>query len=67
MLRPDGYAIWEAVRGALDARFAERGVRNGFLPVLIPESLLGRAKEHFEGFNPEVFWVTRSGLSLLHI
>ncbi|CAI9831481.1 MAG: proline--tRNA ligase [Nitrosopumilus sp.] len=61
VLRPDGYAIWEAVRGALDARFAERGVRNGFLPVLIPESLLGREKEHFEGFNPEVFWVTRSG------
>jgi prolyl-tRNA synthetase len=29
--------------------------------VLIPESLLGKEKDHFAGFNPEVFWVTRSG------
>ena len=36
-------------------------LRNGFLPVLIPESLLGKEKEHFAGFNPEVFWVTHSG------
>jgi len=33
------------------------------LPVLIPESLLAKEKEHFEGFNPEVFWVTHSGNS----
>jgi len=33
------------------------------LPVLIPESLLAKEKEHFEGFNPEVFWVTHSGTS----
>jgi len=33
--------------------------------VLIPESLLGKEKEHFEGFNPEVFWVTHSGNSEL--
>jgi len=31
--------------------------------VLIPESLLAKEKEHFEGFNPEVFWVTHSGTS----
>jgi len=31
--------------------------------VLIPESLLAKEKEHFEGFNPEVFWVTHSGNS----
>ena len=60
-LRPDGYAVWEALRSRLDARFAELGVRNGFLPTLIPESLLKLEKEHFAGFDPEVFWVTRSG------
>jgi prolyl-tRNA synthetase len=27
--------------------------------------LLGKEKEHFEGFNPEVFWVTHSGNSEL--
>lgn len=61
VLRPDGYSIWESIRSALDARLAGNGVRNGFLPVLIPESLLGREKSHFEGFDPEVFWVTHSG------
>ena len=60
-LRPDGYAVWEALRARLDERFAELGVRNGFLPTLIPESLLKREKDHFAGFDPEVFWVTRSG------
>jgi prolyl-tRNA synthetase len=33
--------------------------------VLIPESLLAKEKEHFEGLNPEVFWVTHSGNSEL--
>lgn len=61
VLRPDGYAIWEMLQRALDVRFAADGVRNGFLPLLIPESLLGREKDHFAGFNPEVFWVTHSG------
>lgn len=61
VLRPDGYAIWESLQETFNRRFAREGVRNGFLPVLIPESLLGREKEHFAGFNPEVFWVTHSG------
>ena len=60
-LRPDGYAIWESLRSRLDERFAELGVRNGFLPTLIPESLLKLEKDHFAGFDPEVFWVTHSG------
>lgn len=61
VLRPDGYSIWESLRNTLDKKFAKIGVRNGFLPVLIPESLLGKEKKHFAGFNPEVFWVTHSG------
>ena len=61
VLRPDGYSIWESIKESLDKKLKETGHRNGFLPVLIPESLLGKEKEHFEGFNPEVFWVTHSG------
>lgn len=61
VLRPDGYSIWEALKNSLDKKFAKNGIRNGFLPVLIPESLLGKEKKHFAGFNPEVFWVTHSG------
>lgn len=61
VLRPDGYAIWESLQRTFDKKFAKNGVRNGFLPVLIPESLLGKEQKHFAGFNPEVFWVTHSG------
>ncbi len=61
VLRPDGYSIWESLRNTFDKKFANNGIRNGFLPILIPESLLGKERKHFEGFNPEVFWVTHSG------
>jgi prolyl-tRNA synthetase len=61
VLRPDGYSIWESLRNTFDKKFANNGIRNGFLPILIPESLLGKEKKHFAGFNPEVFWVTHSG------
>ena len=61
VLRPDGYAIWESLKSTFDKKFASNGIRNGFLPILIPESLLGKEQKHFAGFNPEVFWVTHSG------
>jgi prolyl-tRNA synthetase len=61
VLRPYGYAIWESIRDILDKRLKETGHQNGFLPVLIPESLLSKEKDHFAGFTPEVFWVTKAG------
>jgi prolyl-tRNA synthetase len=65
VLRPDGYSIWESLKNTFDKKFGKNGIRNGFLPILIPESLLGKEKKHFEGFNPEVFWVTHSGTNKL--
>ena len=65
VLRPDGYSIWESIKLSLDIKFAATGHRNGFLPTLIPESLLAKEKDHFAGFNPEVYWVTKSGESEL--
>lgn len=61
ILRPYGYAIWENIKEILDDQFKKTGHQNGFLPVLIPESLLTVEKNHFEGFMPEVYWVTKSG------
>ncbi|MDW0335089.1 MAG: proline--tRNA ligase [Nitrososphaeraceae archaeon] len=61
ILRPYGYAIWENIKEILDDQFKNTGHKNGFLPVLIPESLLTVEKNHFEGFMPEVYWVTKSG------
>ena len=61
VLRPDGYSIWESIKSVMDQKFKKEGIRNGFLPILIPESLLSKEKKHFAGFNPEAFWVTLSG------
>ncbi|MBN3037424.1 MAG: proline--tRNA ligase [Candidatus Diapherotrites archaeon] len=65
ILRPYGYAIWELIRGFLDAELGKRGVENCYFPLLIPEKLLAKEKEHVEGFTPEVAWVTHSGDSAL--
>lgn len=42
-------------------KFKETGVKNTYFPVLIPESLLQKEKDHVEGFAPEVAWVTEAG------
>ncbi|HKX97625.1 MAG TPA: proline--tRNA ligase [Candidatus Nitrosocosmicus sp.] len=61
VLKPYGYRIWEIITESLDKKLKESGHQNGFLPILIPESLLAKEKEHFNGFTPEVFWVTKAG------
>ena len=60
-IRPYGYAIWENIQNYADKRFKENGVKNVSMPVLIPETLLNKEKEHVEGFAPEVAWVTIGG------
>ncbi len=63
--KPAGYAIWENIQKEMDARFKATGVENVYLPMLIPESLLQKEKDHVEGFAPEVAWVTHGGLEPL--
>ena len=59
--RPYGYAIWENIQREMDRRFKETGHENVYLPMLIPESLLQKEKDHVEGFAPECAWVTYGG------
>ena len=61
ILRPYGYAIWENIQNYLDRRFKELGHENVSMPMLIPESLLQKEKDHVEGFAPECAWVTQGG------
>jgi len=61
ILRPYGYAIWENIQGELDRRFKELGHENVSMPLLIPESLLQKEKDHVNGFAPECAWVTLGG------
>ena len=59
--RPYGYAIWEKIQQIMDKEFKKQGVENVYMPLLIPESLLQKEKDHVEGFAPECAWVTMGG------
>lgn len=61
VIRPYGFALWEGIQKYADERFKETGHKNMYFPLLIPESLLNKEKEHVEGFAPEVAWVTHGG------
>ena len=59
--RPYGYAIWENIQHAMDKQFKATGHENVMMPMLLPESLLQKEKDHVEGFAPECAWVTFGG------
>jgi len=61
VVMPNAYAIWEKVQEFLNPEFKRIGARNAYFPLVIPESLLKEEAEHFEGFVPEVAWVTHGG------
>src|ERR1700679_3297025 len=62
VIRPEGYAIWEAIQRDLDARFKETGHVNAYFPLLIPQSFLTKEAEHVEGFAMECAIVTHTKL-----
>jgi prolyl-tRNA synthetase len=61
VIKPNGYAIWEALQREFDARFKATGHQNIYLPLLIPQSFLRKEAEHVEGFSPELAVVTIAG------
>jgi prolyl-tRNA synthetase len=61
VIKPNGYAVWEALQRDLDARFKASGHQNVYFPLLIPQSFLKKEAEHVEGFAPELAVVTIAG------
>ena len=61
IIRPYGYAVWEAMQADMDRRIKETGHVNAYFPLFIPKSFLEKEKEHVEGFSPECAWVTIGG------
>ena len=61
VIRPYGFAIWEAIQRAVDDRIKATGHQNLYFPLFIPYRLLEREAEHVEGFAPEVAVVTHAG------
>jgi prolyl-tRNA synthetase len=64
VVRPYGWAMWEAITRAFDDMIKESGHENWAFPLLIPKELLVKEAEHIEGFGPEVAWVTRAGAGM---
>jgi prolyl-tRNA synthetase len=61
IIRPYGFAVWEAIQADLDRRIKETGHVNAYFPLFIPKSFLEKEKAHVEGFSPECAWVTVGG------
>ncbi|MEC7947979.1 MAG: proline--tRNA ligase [Myxococcota bacterium] len=62
VIRPHGYAVWEAIKDDLDRRFKETGHVNAYFPLFIPQSFLSKEAEHVEGFAKECALVTHHRL-----
>ncbi|MDQ4005834.1 MAG: proline--tRNA ligase [Actinomycetota bacterium] len=61
VIRPYGFAIWEAIQRAVDDRIKATGHENLYFPLFIPYRLLEKEAEHVEGFAPEIAVVTHAG------
>lgn len=61
VIKPYGFAIWEAIQRAYDDRIKATGHQNLYFPLFIPYKLLEREAEHVEGFAPEVAVITHAG------
>ncbi len=61
VIRPYGYALWEAVQDALNRMMRSAGIENAYFPLFIPHSLLEKEKQHVAGFSPELAIVTIGG------
>jgi prolyl-tRNA synthetase len=58
---PPAYFAWQEIMRAVDSEFRKVGIEDTYFPMLIPERLLEKEKEHLKGFIPEVAWVTETG------
>lgn len=61
VIRPTGFALWEAMQARMDRMFKETGHVNAYFPLLIPQSFMEKEAEHVEGFSPECAVVTHGG------
>ncbi|HIJ07916.1 TPA: proline--tRNA ligase [Candidatus Bathyarchaeota archaeon] len=61
IIREHAYAIWEKIQEVFNKKIKDTGHSNVYFPMFIPESYLKKEAEHFEGFTPEVAWITHGG------
>jgi prolyl-tRNA synthetase len=65
IFKAQSYSIWEKIQEVFNKKIKSTGHENVYFPMFIPESFLKKEAEHFEGFVPEVAWVTQGGDTVL--
>ena len=58
VIKPYGFAVWEAMKDKLDSMFKETGHVNAYFPLFIPKSYLNKEAQHVEGFAKECAVIT---------
>jgi prolyl-tRNA synthetase len=64
---PYGFAARRLLDGVMTREIEASGSRPVEFPTLIPANEFAKEKEHIKGFDAEVFWVTKGGLSELDV
>src|SRR4051794_29130845 len=64
IIKPWGYAIWEAIQQELDRRIKASGHQNCYFPLFVPLRLIEKESRHVEGFAKEMAVVTHHRLAL---
>jgi len=62
MYLPYSYSIWENIQNYLNIEFKKGGRENVYFPLVIPESLFQKEKDHVKGFAPETAIISTTGI-----
>ncbi|GAK74270.1 aminoacyl--tRNA ligase-related protein, partial ['Chrysanthemum coronarium' phytoplasma] len=58
---PYGYALWENIQKHLNCTLQKTGHQNVYFPLVFPEKLFHKEKNHIQGFSPEAAMITTTG------
>ena len=61
IFKPNSYGIWENIQINFNKIIKKQGVKNVYLPMLIPAHLIAKEKNHVNGFAPELATITKVG------
>src|ERR1700737_4126073 len=64
VVRPYGWAMWEAITRAFDDMIKESGHENWAFPLLIDRKSVVKEAEHIEGFGPQAAGGPKAGASM---
>ena len=63
--KPYGYGILNNCFKILEEELEKTGHGKSYFPLIIPEHLMAKEKDHIAGFHDQVFWITHAGKSKL--